>query len=184
MNYTELPDIGSKIREIRQSRGLTLEEASHLSSVSKAMLGQIERNESIPTISVLWKIAGGLRISMSDLLSNNSEDLKITNIEKEIDPIFESGSKMVLYNVFPFSPANGFEYFYIKLYPNAKHISGGHSNVSEEYIIVTKGKFDMIVEGITYTLEAPASFCFQPSQEHTYANPYDDEAIFQNIIKY
>lgn len=180
----DLPDIGSKIREIRQNRGITLEEASKLTSVSKAMLGQIERNESIPTISVLWKVAGGLRISMSDLLKNDPEDLSPVNIEKDLEPVFESENRMELYDVFPFSPSSGFEYFYIKMHPGARSESDSHVNVVSEYVVVTQGKMDIILYDVVYTLEAPASFQFQPKQKHTYANPYDELAIFQNIVKY
>lgn len=184
MTNMELPNIGNKIREVRQNRGLTLDDASRLTSVSKAMLGQIERNESIPTISILWKVAGGLRISMSDLLKSDNDDLEPIKIEDDLEPVFESNNKMVLYNIFPFSPASGFEYFYIKMYPGAEHTSSAHNNVIEEYVVVTKGKMDVSVDGVRYTLEAPASFQFQPKEEHTYSNPYDEEAVFQNIVKY
>lgn len=184
MTFAELPDIGGKIRAIRQQRGLTLDEVAKLTSVSKAMLGQIERSESTPTISVLWKISGGLRISMSDLLANEAEELVATNIEKDIDPVFEAEGKTTLYNVFPFSPSSGFEYFYIKMQPGAKYTSEAHENVVEEYVVVTQGKIEITFSEHTCTLEAPAALRFPPKQEHSYANPYDQEAIFQNIIKY
>lgn len=48
--------IGKNLQEIRKSRGLSLDQVSEMSGVSKGMLGQIERGESNPTISVLWKI--------------------------------------------------------------------------------------------------------------------------------
>ncbi len=46
----------------RQARGWSLARLAEETGVSKAMLGQIERNESSPTVSTLWKIATGLNI--------------------------------------------------------------------------------------------------------------------------
>ena len=65
--------IGSVIRRVRTERELTLEEASQRAGVSSSMLGQIERGESNPTVSTLWKIAEGLRISFSELMGEREE---------------------------------------------------------------------------------------------------------------
>lgn len=49
--------IGEKLKILRTTRALSLDEVSALTSVSKPMLGQIERGQSIPTVTILWKIA-------------------------------------------------------------------------------------------------------------------------------
>lgn len=179
----QISNIGPAIKKVRFERNLTLEEASNLTGVSKAMLGQIERGESNPTISVLWKISTGLKISFSELLGNGANNYEVTSID-DIEPVYESDRKMILYNVFPFNPISGFEYFYIKLLPGAKHVSTPHQNLTEEYIVVTKGTLVMNVEDHTFKLTAPSSLKFKANRDHTYSNPYDTEVIFQNIIKY
>ena len=45
--------IAYKLRNIRKSKGLSLDNVAELTGVSKAMLGQIERGASNPTVSVL-----------------------------------------------------------------------------------------------------------------------------------
>ena len=52
----EEPMIGEQLKKIRKQKNLTLEQVSALTSVSKPMLGQIERGRSVPTITTLWKI--------------------------------------------------------------------------------------------------------------------------------
>ena len=49
-------DIGEKLKAIRKEMNLSLDTAAKLTGVSKAMLGQIERGESTPTVLTLWKI--------------------------------------------------------------------------------------------------------------------------------
>ena len=52
--------IGEKLKNLRTTRTLSLDDVSALTGVSKPMLGQIERGQSIPTVTILWKIATGL----------------------------------------------------------------------------------------------------------------------------
>lgn len=75
-------DIGNVIRNQRRLRDMSLSEASEKTGVSKAMLAQIERNESCPTISTVWKISSGLQIPIATLLSQHkSTDYKVNKLE-------------------------------------------------------------------------------------------------------
>ncbi|MDZ7542587.1 helix-turn-helix domain-containing protein, partial [Clostridium perfringens] len=80
--------IGRNLQEIRKSRGLSLDAVSELSGVSKGMLGQIERGESNPTISVLWKIVNGLRISFATLMEESSPTVTVVKME-DTTPLIE-----------------------------------------------------------------------------------------------
>ncbi|MEA4849200.1 MAG: XRE family transcriptional regulator [Clostridiaceae bacterium] len=176
-------NISSVLKRVRFEKGLTLEETSGLTGVSKAMLGQIERGESSPTVSLLWKISTGLKISFSELLGSGTDNCKAVSID-DIEPVYECDGKMILYDVFPFDPISGFEYFYIKLLPGNVHYSTPHLNSTEEYIVVTKGTLVMTIEDRKFELAAPAALKFKPNKNHIYSNPYDTEVIFQNIVKY
>lgn len=178
-----LVNISNTLKKTRFERDLTLEETSNLTGVSKAMLGQIERGESTPTISTLWKISTGLKVSFSELLSSESEERNLINID-EVEPVYEAENKMVLYDVFPFNPLTGFEYFYIKLLPGAHHVSTPHQSSTVEYVIVTEGTLEVVVDSKKYVLNAPSALSFKADNPHTYSNPYDKEVIFQNIVKY
>jgi transcriptional regulator with XRE-family HTH domain len=175
-------NIGEVLKKTRFERGLTLEDASGLTGVSKAMLGQIERGESNPTISVLWKISTGLKISFSEFLNIDSENYEPLSI-KNMSPVSESEGKMELYNIFPYNPISGFEYYYVKLIPGAKHTSEPHYNFNDEYIVVTEGTLLLTVENKSYELEAPMAFMFKSNKNHSYSNPYDKDVVFQNILK-
>ena len=67
--------VACNLRRLRDDRKLSLGAAAQLTGVSKSMLGQIERGDVNPTISVLWKIANGLKISFSALLERAEGDL-------------------------------------------------------------------------------------------------------------
>ena len=54
--------LAATLKALRQARGWSLSKLADEAGVSKAMLGQIERNESSPTVSTLWKIATALNV--------------------------------------------------------------------------------------------------------------------------
>jgi len=67
--------IGEKLKSLRTTRTLSLDDVSSLTGVSKPMLGQIERGQSIPTVTILWKIATGLKTPLSYFLEGPNTPL-------------------------------------------------------------------------------------------------------------
>ena len=71
--------------------------------VSKAMLGQIERNESSPTVATLWKIATGLNVPFSAFIVPDA-----SAAPSAFDPQQQA---MVVTPVFPWDPELRFDHF-------------------------------------------------------------------------
>lgn len=175
--------IGNKLKDIRNKRNLSLDEMAKLTGVSKAMLGQIERGQSNPTVSTLWKIATGLKVSFSLFIDENQDDLK-TICQNNITPILEDNGKMRLYPIFPFDANKGFEIFTIELEPGCDHISVPHNDGVEEYIIVTEGQIEININDKKFILQKGNSMKFMANKPHTYKNTSEYISVFQNIILY
>ncbi len=175
--------IGNKLKNIRNSRNLSLDDVAELTGVSKAMLGQIERGKSNPTVSTLWKISTGLRVSFSSFIDESKEELKVINID-EIEPVIEEDSTMKLYPIFPFDPNRGVEMFTIELEKGCIHESSSHNSGVEEYIIVTEGEIEMTIGEENFILKKGCSIKFMADKNHVYKNLNEDKAVFQNIIFY
>jgi transcriptional regulator with XRE-family HTH domain len=156
---------------------------ARLTGVSKAMLGQIERGKSNPTVSTLWKIATGLKISFSVFIDENQDDLKVID-QKDISPIIEDNNRMKLYPIFPFDANKGFEIFTIELEPGCNHISTPHNEGVEEYIIVTEGQIEININSKKFILEKGNSMRFMANSPHSYKNINQGRSVFQNIILY
>lgn len=56
-----------KIKEIRTKKGLTQKELSKLSGVSESYIGDLERNEKIPSIITIYKLAKALEVDIKEL---------------------------------------------------------------------------------------------------------------------
>ena len=60
--------VAENLRQRRKGRGLSLDDLARASGVSRAALSQIETCKSNPTVGVLWKIAVGLGVPISELI--------------------------------------------------------------------------------------------------------------------
>src|SRR3954452_11391783 len=60
--------IGTRVSALREAMSLSLRDLAERSGVSAPMLSQVERGETSPTLTVAARIAGGLELSLSQLL--------------------------------------------------------------------------------------------------------------------
>src|SRR3954465_15221466 len=66
--------IGPRVKALREAMGLSLRDLAERTSVSAPMLSQVERGETSPTLAVAGRIAGGLELSLSQLLRLDEAD--------------------------------------------------------------------------------------------------------------
>ena len=95
--------LGERLKAIRDSRNLNLSDVSELTGISKAMISKIERGESVPTISTVWKLANGLKITLNALSGDAESGYAVKSIA-EMTPLIDTDGRFQLYNIFPFSP--------------------------------------------------------------------------------
>lgn len=175
--------IGKQLKAVRQERNLTLEEASVITGVSKPMLGQIERGQSVPTIHTLWKIATGLKIPLSLLLQEQTLAYTIVSCGEE-KRISEENGAMRAYPIFPYDPIRSFETFYLEFDPGCRHRSDRHNKNVEETVFILSGKLDLIIKEEKITLTERQAIRFSADVAHSYQNPYEKICCVYNTIFY
>ncbi|MBL3562438.1 helix-turn-helix domain-containing protein [Rhodovulum sulfidophilum] len=170
------------LRAARTRAGLSLAQAAELTGVSKAMLGQIERGESSPTLATMWKLARGFRLPLTALI----EDLVQTTgsfAPAERDPLrFQGG--IGVRTVFPFDPVFGSETFLLTLAPGQVHLSNPHDTGVVEDVFVTEGALGVLLDGEWQTCRAGDGLRFPADRPHGYRNPTDAPARFHNTLHY
>lgn len=65
--------LGARIKGLRQSRGLTLDQLAARSGVSRAMISRVERGESSPTAALLDRLCAGLGVLLSTLFRDEAQ---------------------------------------------------------------------------------------------------------------
>jgi len=168
--------IAKQLKSIREKNKLSLDAVSKKTGVSKAMLGQIERQESSPTISTLWKISSGLETSFSAFFA---DEPRLCSSEEN----FPDDPNMHIKTIFPFQKDAGLEMFEITLNDHHKQISAPHSLGVIEHINVLEGKLVLFFDEQEHQIEEGQSMRFFGDQPHYY-QALTQSVTFQNIISY
>lgn len=66
---------GAAVRALRMERGIAQESLAHLAGVERSHMGKIERGEHMPTLAIIFKIAGALQCSTAVLMSEAESQL-------------------------------------------------------------------------------------------------------------
>jgi transcriptional regulator with XRE-family HTH domain len=175
--------IGIKLRQLRRKRNLSLSDLEKMTGVSKSMLGQIERNESNPTVNTMWKIAKGLDVSFSYFIEEDREKVSIISREN-IRPLVEGDGKYRVYPLFTFDQEKKFEIYNIEVEPHYGYESEAHSRGVEEYVVVSKGVLEMIVNDNIYKIKEGDAIFFAADRVHTYRNSSDSLVKAQVLVNY
>ena len=141
--------IANALRVLRNGRGWSLDRTAQETGVSKAMLGQIERCESSPTIATLWKIASGFQTSLSSLIEPAPVGSPDGVIRRSVEALRKQPAPdgMLVAVLFPYAPQFGFELFELTLLPGYERLSEAHEPGVTEHVIVLRGPMEVLVEG-------------------------------------
>ncbi|MFE4124993.1 helix-turn-helix domain-containing protein [Kosakonia sp. YIM B13605] len=168
--------LASTLKLLRQGRGWSLSRLAEETGVSKAMLGQIERNESSPTVATLWKIATGLNVPFSTFIAPPQSDTPYA-----YDPDQQA---MVITPIFPWDEKLHFDLFSITLAPGAISESTPHESGVIEHVIVINGELDLCLGGQWKTFTSGMGVRFAGDEAHAYRNSSAHTVHFHSLIHY
>ncbi len=170
--------IASTLKSLRKKRGWSLDKAAQETGVSKAMLGQIERGESSPTIATLWKIATGFNVPFSLFIALEQHR---AGKPKTIHP---SDNKIRVHPLFSYDEETKCEIFLIELLPGCEHISSPHKPGVIEHVLVTDGVMEVFLSDSWKPLKRGEGLRFCADQRHGYRNLSEQTSIIHDIIHY
>ncbi|GGI18264.1 helix-turn-helix domain-containing protein [Gottfriedia solisilvae] len=175
--------IAKNLKSHREKKKLSLEKVAELTGVSKTMVGQIERGESSPTITTLWKIANGLKISFTSLIENPPPEARVIR-KNEVHALTEDNGKYRVYPFFPFDEKRRFEVYSVELDKGGMLNASPHGVGTEEFITVFEGELTLTVNGTSHIVEAGNSIQFKADREHTYFNSGETLTRVNMVIYY
>ncbi|CAI1501011.1 HTH-type transcriptional regulator PuuR [Serratia quinivorans] len=177
--------LAQTLRSLRMQRGWSLAQAAENTGVSKAMLGQIERGESSPTVATLWKIATGFNVAFSAFLEISPLQQQATLHRYGDAPVFNQyNADMRVVPLFPFDRQLGFDMFVIDLAPGALSESSAHEAGVIEHVIVISGELELAVDGQWHHLASGEAMRFQADRPHAYRNNSQQTVRIHDLIHY
>ncbi|SHF36468.1 transcriptional regulator, XRE family with cupin sensor [Seinonella peptonophila] len=175
--------VAKNLKTLRKSKKLSLEKVAELSGVSKTMIGQIERGESSPTITTIWKIANGLKVSFTSLLNYPQPETTVIS-KADVQMLDEDNGKYRAYPYFLFDEDKRFEVYSVEIDPGGKLESTAHKDGTEEFIIVFEGELTIDTNNQHYKVKPGDCIKFKADDLHSYYNTGKKTTHLSMIIYY
>lgn len=170
-------DIGQKIRALRNKSGLSIKELAAKAEVSTGLISQIERNLVVPSVTVLYRVAKSLSVSVGYFFDEEAVVRSNPVVRKnERKRLVIDGSGGIYELLSPDSHQN-IEFLYIMLKAGELSNSEMISHDGEECGYVLKGHLLVKVGSEEYYLGEGDSISFDSTIPHRYVNIGDRECI-------
>jgi transcriptional regulator with XRE-family HTH domain len=172
--------INAKIKNLRVSRGYTLERLAELTGFTKGYLSKIERSTKTPPFATVQSISEALQADITELLDNEtsaagSKNLDIMPESALLHMEWEESSP-----VYSFKPLlNHYKNKYMSpfIFRVGKGYTEETTHDSEEFVYVLDGNVELRYEGKAYMLGCGSCFYLDARIRHHFVNTEDKPAI-------
>ena len=161
-------ELGEKIRLLRQKQKISIDQLSEMTSLSKGLISQIERDLTGPSVASLWKISKALNVTMNYFF-DEYEDINQIVRKDERKKILMSKSDRV-YELLSPNLKKQIEMLWIEILPNESSTEDLISHEGEECGVVIKGTLRVLSGDKIYDLNEGDSIYLDSTIPHRYMN--------------
>ncbi|MBN2261117.1 MAG: helix-turn-helix transcriptional regulator [Clostridiales bacterium] len=169
--------IGTKIRELRVSKKMTLSSLAKQTNFTASYISQLERNIIQPSLSSLRKISDALDVPIYSFLTFEESQHVITKANERIK--LEVPDSNIIYEFVSPMAANKaampkMEIIYFKLEARSWTSEEPLVHAADESVFITKGKLLAYVDDEKFELEVGDNIYIRENAMHKYYNPTDE----------
>lgn len=165
--------VGTKIRDARKQRRLTLQRVSEATGLSIGFLSQVERDITTPSLSSMVTIARALDLPVSAFLHQpdipNAVSRREGRVTYGINPAWISYER--LSTTFPGQMLNA-----VKMNVPPRYLSETSSHEGEEIVYVLSGSIRYVIDETIYELHVGDTLHFSAHRPHRVHNATDHAA--------
>lgn len=177
--------LGTRIRTVREAMGLSLRDLSERCGVSSAMISQVEREETSPTITVAERMAQGLGINLSQLLRLGEAEPFAVVRENER----QKGRAKAGHSYEVVTPQTAGQRYLVSIHKLKEGSTTGgmkdppmHGPGSRETLLVKRGSVVLAVDGNEHKLQKGDAVTFEADLPHTIKNAARGETEFIAVV--
>ena len=167
-------DLGKKIKQMRNQKGLTQEELADRCELTKGYISQLENNLNSPSIATLTDILSALGSDLSEFFKEEKEE-KVVFTKNEF---IEKDSDGVLWNwLIPNAQKNMMEPVLAELTEGAS-TAGDIPHEGEEFGYVLEGKIAIVLGTKHHVCKKGEAFYYAANKPHSILNKGKGKARF------
>jgi len=169
-----LPDVGAKVRTLRQRRGLSLRELAERSTLSVNTISLVERGLMAPSVVTLQKLATALGVKITFFFEEPEAQEVIFTKASQRPRAWGAG--VLMENLGSGLANQSVELLFIQLEAKARSGEQPVAHTGHEFILCLAGKIEYEIGGRHYRLEEGDSLLFEARLPHQWRNPSDSLA--------
>jgi len=164
-------NLGKTVQRLRKAYNLSLSELSEQSGVAKSIISAIEKNETNPTLSTIWRLSQALDTTIDRVLAEEDEKPFIEKLERAGVPILTSeDGKCQLSIIGWIKTVTWVQCYDFRAEPGGVLESEGHQRGSVENLAVLEGELEVEVDGQTRNAKAGEVLRYHCDREHIIRN--------------
>jgi transcriptional regulator with XRE-family HTH domain len=163
--------LGKTVQRMRKTYNLSLSELSEQSGVAKSIISQIERNETNPTLSTIWRLAQALDVSIERVLQVSEDEPFLEKCSKGDTPILVSDDGKCRLSIIGWiKTVEWLQWYGFAAEPGGVLESDPHQRGSVECLSVTDGELQVEVAGVIETARAGETLRYRCDRPHVIRN--------------
>lgn len=174
-------NLAANLRYVRERRGLTQAQISTLSGLPRSTVAQIETGAGNPTLSVLWKLAAALQLSIEELLSTPHARCQVFPKGSLPAGARGRGGSTLVQKLLP-DPIPGMEIDRLEIQPGGRMTGVPHRPGTREYLTCERGRITLQAAGARYDLAQGDVAAFEGDQPHSYHNTGRITAVGFSVV--
>jgi transcriptional regulator with XRE-family HTH domain len=174
-------EIGSKMRELRIYKGMSIRELAEKAKCTSSLISQIERGKTEPSISMLKRIADALNVNIVDFFMPEFDDGDLITKPEERVAVHLDRWDAKIYSLIKNFRNKKMQPFYTVIKPGGGS-HGMYKHEGEEFGYVMKGTMDLILNERVFKVKEGESFYFSSKIPHSWGNSGNEDVIVLWVI--
>ena len=166
--------LGDRLRSAREARGLTLDQLSASTGISKAHLSRLESGARQPSVGILVELAGALGTRVGTLLGEDAGGAALATFSPAAPRHTADGLEIASSSGFPDSHALDVLRVHV---PANRQPSAPVRHRGEEWIYVLRGALDLEFDGMLYALGTDMAAHFDATRPHRLSAGHGDAEL-------
>ncbi len=138
------PALGKTIQRLRKAYNMSLGELSEQSGVAKSIISQIERNETNPTISTVYRLSRALDTTVNEVLRTDDKNVFLEHQLRSGIPILESQDGLCRLAIAgPLNLVNHIQWYDFVAKSGGVLESDPHPSGTVEHLYLLKGEIEV-----------------------------------------
>ncbi|MFM8747285.1 MAG: helix-turn-helix domain-containing protein [Aestuariivirga sp.] len=171
------PALGKTIQRLRKAYNMSLGDLSEQSGVAKSIISQIERNETNPTLSTVYRLSRALDTTIDEVLRSEGQQVFLEHQLKSGVPILESQDGLCRLAIAgPLNLVDQVQWYDFRAKPRGVLESDPHPPGTVEHLYLLAGEIEVTSGDETARARAGEALRFRGDLPHKIVNIGDGEA--------